>query len=101
MTRAIACIAALWLLTVAAALPVADADPHSLSARAVRTMFATSDNCIACHNGLVTQEGEDVSIGRMWRSTMMANAARDPYFHAGVRREITDHPTLAAEIQDE
>ena len=45
--------------------------------------------------------GEDVSIGATWRSTMMANSARDPYWHAGVRRETIDHPTHAADIEDE
>ncbi len=32
---------------------------------------------------------------------MMANAARDPYWHAAVRREVLDHPRASAEIQDE
>ena len=45
--------------------------------------------------------GEDVSIGSTWRSTMMANSARDPYWQAGVRRETIDHPTHSADIQDE
>ena len=36
-----------------------------------------------------------------WRSTIMANAARDPYFQASVRRETIDHSGLAREIQDE
>ena len=30
---------------------------------------------------------------------MMANAARDPYWHAAVRREIMDHPGEAAAIE--
>ena len=42
-------------------------------------LFETADRCMACHNGLVTPAGEDVSIGFNWRATMMANAARDPY----------------------
>ncbi|HSP68349.1 MAG TPA: hypothetical protein VLN48_11515, partial [Bryobacteraceae bacterium] len=57
--------------------------------------------CFACHNGLSTSAGEDVSIGFSWRPTMMANAARDPYWQSGVRREIIDHPTASKEIQDE
>ena len=65
------------------------------------SLFTTSDNCIACHNVLVTPEGEDVSIGASWRSTMMANSARDPYWQAGVRRETIDHPTHSRAIQDE
>jgi hypothetical protein len=63
--------------------------------------FSHSDDCVACHNSLTTPSGEDVSIGTAWRSTMMANSARDPYFHASVRRETMDHPRRAAEIQDE
>ena len=64
-------------------------------------IFATSDQCVACHNGLRTPAGEDVSIGASWRASMMANSSRDPYWQAGVRREMIDHPAAAAEIQDE
>src|SRR5262245_43524619 len=31
----------------------------------------------------------------------MANSARDPYWQAAVRREVTDHPAESAAIQDE
>lgn len=65
------------------------------------THFQTSDRCVACHNGITTPSGEDISIGTDWRTSMMANAARDPYWMAGVRREMIDHPTAAALIQDE
>ena len=68
---------------------------------AVTHLFATSDNCVACHNGLVTADGRDISIGDDWSASMMANSARDPYWQAAVRREIMDHPTASAEIQDE
>ena len=64
-------------------------------------IFATSDQCGACHNGLRTPAGEDVSIGASWRASMMANSSRDPYWQAAVRREVLDHPAAAAEIQDE
>ena len=63
--------------------------------------FQTSDRCIACHNGLRTPSGEDVSIGFSWRATMMANSSRDPYWQAGVRRESIDHPESKADIEDE
>jgi len=43
----------------------------------------------------------DVSIGAEWRTTMMANAARDPYWQASIRRETLAHPTVAAAIEDE
>src|SRR5882672_9293245 len=62
--------------------------------------FATSADCIACHSGLRTAAGEEVSIGYDWRATIMANSARDPYWQAAVRRETLDHPEAAADIED-
>jgi hypothetical protein len=66
-----------------------------------KVLFTTGANCMACHNSLTAPSGEDVSIGASWRATMMANASRDPYWQAGVRREVIDHPTAAADIEDE
>jgi hypothetical protein len=63
--------------------------------------FALGAECLACHNGLMTSGGEDVSIGSSWRASMMANAARDPYWQAAVRRETIDHPNAAADIEAE
>jgi len=62
--------------------------------------FHTSDRCLACHNGLKTANGEDVSIGFDWRASLMANSSRDPYWQASVRREILDHPEGKGEIED-
>ncbi len=64
------------------------------------SLFRTADLCMGCHNQLVSPMGEDVSIGFDWRSSMMANAARDPYWQAGVRRETMDHPAASAAIED-
>lgn len=66
-----------------------------------KDLFQTSNRCFACHNGLATSAGEDISIGLNWRPTMMANSARDPYWQAGVRRETIDHPESKAAIEDE
>jgi hypothetical protein len=63
--------------------------------------FQTSDRCVACHNGLSTPAGEDISIGFDWRPSMMANSSRDPYWQASVRRESIDHPESRAVIEDE
>ena len=84
----IACAAA------AVSVMVAQRNPHT-------DIFATSDQCMACHNGLRTPTGEDVSIGTSWRGSMMANSARDPYWQASVRREMLDHPEAADSIEDE
>jgi hypothetical protein len=93
-------IAALVLATVHAE-PAAPAQGAARRARDETSMFAHSDNCLACHNGLASPSGEDISIGANWRGSIMANAARDPYFHASLRRETIDHPTRTAEIEDE
>jgi hypothetical protein len=63
--------------------------------------FETSDRCVACHNGLTTATGEDISIGVHWRTSMMANSARDPYWMASVRRETIDHQNATISIEDE
>src|SRR5205085_133700 len=65
------------------------------------SLFVTSENCLACHNGLTTARGEDISIATSWRSSMMANSSRDPYWQASVRRETVDHPQVVSHIEDE
>ena len=94
---------AVWLISFFAGPPSARAtqssrgsgEHHDLS------LFAHSENCVACHNNLTGPGGEDASIGASWRSTMMANSARDPYWQAGVRRETMDHPARSIDIQNE
>jgi hypothetical protein len=73
----------------------------ALGARAAPpALFTTSDRCSACHNGLTTKAGGDVSIGIAWRASIMANSARDPYWQAAVSREIADHLPVRAAIED-
>jgi hypothetical protein len=90
---------AVWVVAVLVAHPVAQVRPAA--AAHANLSFETSDSCLACHNGLTTPDGQDVSIGVSWRASMMANSARDPYWQASVRRETIDHPSSAAAIQDE
>jgi hypothetical protein len=96
-----------WLLTVflahepRTAAQQAPAPPTTIPAGHTDALFLTSHDCLACHNGLTTPAGEDVSIGVSWRASMMANSARDPYWHAAVRRETIDHPSAASEIEEE
>ncbi|MCW9705708.1 hypothetical protein [Fodinibius salsisoli] len=63
--------------------------------------FETAEACMSCHNGILTPAGEDISFGTDWRATMMANSARDPYWHAAVRREVMDHPESQSVIESE
>jgi len=66
----------------------------------IPSFFHTADQCMACHNQLTAQDGSDVSIGYNWRSSMMGNAGRDPYWMAAVRRESLDHPAAVDLIED-
>ena len=57
-------------------------------------IFPTAGNCSGCHgfdtNGyaMVDFFGNDVNIHDDWRATMMANAAKDPFWRAKVSHEI-------------
>ena len=66
-----------------------------------KPQFHTSDRCQACHNGLTTSSGEDVSIGLDWRASIMANSSRDPYWQASIRRESIDHAESKSDVEDE
>ncbi len=63
------------------------------------TLFSASGACAVCHTNMRDQSGKDVSVDKMWRATMLANAARDPYWVATVRSEVNQTPQLSAEIQ--
>jgi hypothetical protein len=89
-----------WLLSLLAVVAPSALPPQPRPVKGA-DLFALSSDCMACHNGLSTPSGEDVSIGVAWRATMMANSSRDPYWQASVRRETMDHPKAAAEIEDE
>lgn len=62
--------------------------------------FSGSGNCQGCHNGLKDDTGKDVSIISAWQPTMMANAARDPFWKAQVRNELLRTPSQAALINE-
>jgi hypothetical protein len=74
---------------------------HTSQPKRTEPQFQTSDRCLACHNGLVSASGADVSIGFHWRASIMANSSRDPYWQGSVRREVIDHPESQARIEDE
>ena len=99
--RAVIGALAIWLTVVVLALESDTASPAAAQPAAAQSPhFDTSDNCLACHNSLTSPSGEDVSIGRAWRGSIMANSSRDPYWQASVRRETLDHPSHQAAIED-
>lgn len=97
-------VATIATCLVAAFSVLAQRVAESSSGRRLRSEplhFQTSHACMACHNGLTDASGQDVSFGFDWRATMMANSARDPYWHAAVRREAIDHPLAKEAIENE
>jgi hypothetical protein len=93
-------LAVLMLSVGASLIQVPTAIGQEGSPGEVPVLFHTSDQCVACHNQLTAPNGEDVSIGFNWRSSMMGNSARDPYWMAAVRRESLDHPAALDAIED-
>ncbi len=62
--------------------------------------FVGSDQCAACHSGLTDRSGHDVSIDAHWRSTLMANSAKDPLWQAKMSSEVLRNPALQEVIED-
>ncbi|MCX8025995.1 MAG: hypothetical protein N3A60_12405, partial [Thermanaerothrix sp.] len=56
------------------------------------TFFSTAGECGYCHTALKSANQTTYSIQDDWRSTLMANAGRDPYYLAHVSEEINRHP---------
>lgn len=67
------------------------------------TLFAGSGVCETCHaaagNVLTTSTGRDICPVTQWRSTMMANAAKDPLWQAKVSAESAAHPALQSVLE--
>ena len=81
------------------------------SAETARTFSAHNDSfagqyysgsavCADCHNGIVDTQGNDISIGTDWSTSMMANSARDPYWLAKFAVEVHRNPSLTSGLQD-
>jgi hypothetical protein len=62
--------------------------------------FIGSGRCSLCHGNLSDREGRDMSINNHWRSTMMANAAKDPLWQAKVVSETSRNPAIKQVIEE-
>jgi len=68
-------------------------------------IFPAATNCNGCHgfdpqmNGMVTSSGEDVNVHDDWKTTMMANSAKDPFWRAKVSHEILVNPEHSLDLQ--
>lgn len=86
--------------TALAASPIATATtPPDALLRMQGALFSTSGYCAYCHTGMKDAAGKDVSIDSDWRSSMMANSTRDPYYRASVRSEVLANPQQQAAIE--
>ena len=63
-------------------------------------LFSGSGACQECHDNIQGDAGQDVSVAASWRASIMANAARDPYWLASVSAEVAAAPALAEVIED-
>lgn len=77
----------------------APAQPADALIRFRGDYFSTAGECGYCHTGMKDASGRDISIDSDWRSSMMANASRDPYYRASVRSEVLAHPGQQAAIE--
>jgi hypothetical protein len=61
------------------------------------TWFSSSGACVMCHStsdfALRDSEGNDVSPVARWRSTMLANSSKDPFWKAKVKHEGIVNPS--------
>ncbi|BDQ02960.1 T9SS type A sorting domain-containing protein [Ignavibacterium sp.] len=65
-------------------------------------IFSGSGNCAMCHTGdgnVLSQNGVDISPPTYWRSTMMANSSKDPFWRAMVAEEVHNYPQLQQTIE--
>ncbi|MAO46475.1 MAG: hypothetical protein CL823_04930 [Crocinitomicaceae bacterium] len=79
------------------------------------SMFTGSGKCAGCHAtdpnfyasiagqtypAFPIPEGHDVNPTDMWRSSIMANSAKDPFWRAKVTHEVAVNPEHQAELED-
>ncbi|UFH59768.1 cytochrome c family protein [Sulfurovum mangrovi] len=62
--------------------------------------FSGSQNCARCHDGLTDENRSDVSIHKAWQSTIMSNAAIDPFWKAKVASEVKRNPHVQGVIEE-
>jgi len=91
------------VLLIGAALVLADSERVQRDVRTER--FATAVVCQTCHsNGadsgaMRDHQGRGISPHDLWRSSMMANSARDPFFRAVLAAEASVAGDKSPEIE--
>ncbi|MCH1576569.1 MAG: hypothetical protein L7S67_09860 [Flavobacteriales bacterium] len=116
---------AAWQLGAFAPRPIIDAhEALGISLRSdnlgglpdtINALFYGSGKCAGCHgedpNDLASipgqvfpmeplPEGPDVNVVDDWRSSIMANSTKDPFWRAKVRHEVLTNPSHGAGLED-
>ena len=69
-------------------------------------LFTGSGKCAGCHGAdpiafaNVTADGQDINPTDQWRSSLMANSAKDPFWRAKVAHEVAINPDHQLELED-
>ena len=69
-------------------------------------LFTGSGKCAGCHGtdpiayANVTEDGVDINPTSQWRSSLMANSAKDPFWRAKVAHEVAINPDHQLESED-
>lgn len=69
-------------------------------------IFPVGSACKGCHgkdpmeNAYITDAGEDVNLYDDWQTSLMANAAKDPFWRAKVSHEVASFPQHRADTED-
>ena len=69
-------------------------------------LFTGSGKCAGCHGAdpiafaNVTSDGQDINPTDQWRSSLMANSAKDPFWRAKVAHEVAINPDHQLELED-
>ncbi len=72
----------------------------------VGVFFANADRCAGCHGhdpqgiASIDAQGKDINVVDDWRTTMMANSARDPFFRAKMAHEVLVAPQHRTAIEN-
>lgn len=59
-----------------------------------------NDACHVSSGSVMTSDGKDISPGKQWKHSVMANAFIDPYWQAAVEDEVDSFPDLTGLIED-
>ncbi len=97
-------ISFLFFIIVAMSLPGDEDSTANIRSTALpegyNDLFAGSGECLLCHNSMVDASGASVGILDDWRSTMLANAGKDPLWQAKVSHEGLVNPEHKAVLED-